>query len=423
MRLLFGTAGHTTVDGCLTRRVRGQAMHALPSDPTSKPNALNFDFRSARIVAASVCLAISSASWSAVTLGPHGSHVSVSDPSSMSEVVRSAARIFNDASGGYAGTVVFPGGLAFEWRNPTRLRIDAPALPAVAANAATAPRLLPSRWQRYRTRFLVAIAAIVAQTWLIILLLLERRRRRVAELDVRKRMAELGHVNSAAAMGEMSAAIAHELGQPLAAIRANAEAATLLLAQQPPSLEEARRALDDIVRDDERACEVIQRIAALYRKTSGLIATHIDVNALVAEVVRMNLHEAENRAVEIVMNLGANIPSITGDRIQLQQVVFNLLRNAMDAIPAPSTLRRVTVTTTQDGQHVCIAIGDSGIGIPEHTRTRIFDPFFTTKSQGLGMGLAISRRIVEAHNGRLNVMRSPMGGAQLALELPTEGAV
>lgn len=255
---------------------------------------------------------------------------------------------------------------------------------------------------------------------LIVLLLIERRRRRTAELNASLRLAELHQVNRVAALGEMSAAIAHELGQPLAAILTNAEAVSLLLAQKPPQIEEVHRALQAIVRDDQRASEVMRRITELYQK-NGCTPAPIDVNALITAVIHMNEREAVYRNVEIVLDLGENIPNIKGDRIQLEQVVLNLLRNAMDAIRADNALRRIVISTRKDDHSVRIAISDSGIGIPADAMTRIFEPFFTTKEAGIGMGLAISKRIIEAHNGRIKVLQSSMGGAQLALELPTVG--
>ena len=279
-----------------------------------------------------------------------------------------------------------------------------------------------SSLQQYRPEFFVAVAAVLLQAFLIVLLLIERRRRRTAELNARLRLAELHQVNRVAALGEMSAAIAHELGQPLAAILTNAEAVTLLLAQKPPQIEEAHQALQAIVRDNQRASDVMRRITALYQKNACTPAP-INVNALIAEVTHMNAREAAHRNVEVTLDLGAGIPTISGDRIQLQQVVLNLLRNAMDAIPDDSTVRRVIISTRRNDDGVRISVSDSGVGIPEDARAHIFEPFFTTKNQGVGLGLAISKRIVEAHNGRINVFRSPMGGAQLALELPAVGVL
>lgn len=287
------------------------------------------------------------------------------------------------------------------------------------AQAESEPRLV-FKLQQYRAEFFVAVAAIIVQASLIILLLIERRRRRTAELNASLRLTELGQMNRAAALGEMSAAIAHELGQPLAAILTNTQAAMLLITREPPQIEEAHQALRAIVRDNQRASAVMRRITALYRN-HAYDSAPIDVNELVTGVAHMNEREATHRNVEVTLDLGANIPSIKGDRIQLEQVVLNLLRNAMDAIPDDRALRRIMISTREDDHSVRVAVSDSGIGIPEDARAQIFEPFFTTKDHGIGMGLAVSKRIVEAHNGRIEVFQSPMGGAQLAIELPTAG--
>lgn len=289
-----------------------------------------------------------------------------------------------------------------------------------ATAQAEAESPLVFRLQQYRAEFFIALAAIIVQASLIILLLMERRRRRTAEFNASLHLAELGQMNRAAALGEMSAAIAHELGQPLAAILTNAETAMLLLGQEPPRVEDAHHALHGIVRDNQRATAVMRRITALYRNHAYDLA-QIDVNELVTVVARMNEREAAHRNVEMTLDLGTNIPSIKGDRIQLEQVVFNLLRNAMDAIPDERALRRIVISTREDKHCVRVAVSDSGIGIPENARAQVFEPFFSTKNNGIGMGLAVSKRIVEAHDGRIEVFHSPMGGAQLAIELPTAG--
>jgi len=255
---------------------------------------------------------------------------------------------------------------------------------------------------------LAVLAVVLLLAALLALFLWERRRRRRTEREL----------ESAVATDEMSAAIAHELRQPLAAILSNAEAALMLLERRPPRVDDVRKALHDIIQDDKRATAVIRRIAALYRG-SGPVAEKVDFNALVTKVADMIRGEAAERDIELALALDPALPHIHGDRVQLQQVVLNLVRNAMEAVAAGSEFRRVMLTTqTGEGRSIRIAVSDSGIGIPEHARAHIFEPFYTTKRQGTGMGLAVSRRIVEAHGGRLYASRSCLGGAQLALELP-----
>lgn len=292
-----------------------------------------------------------------------------------------------------------------------------PLLPGASASTpGTCAITTLSGWQWW------GLAALLLQTAAIGVLLVDRRHRLSAEREAGRRLSELAQHNHAASLGELSAAIAHELNQPLGAMLTNAEAALLMLESEPPRIEEAREALRDIARDNGRASAVLRRIGALYRG-ADVEPSEIDLNALVQEVVRLTAQEAAHRRIDVVLDLNADIPTITGDEVQLRQVVLNLLRNAMDAIPDHAATRRVQLSTELENRHVRIAVSDSGAGIPDHARAHIFEPFYTTKDQGIGMGLAISRRIAEAHNGRLDVSHSRLGGAQLALELPISEAL
>ena len=225
---------------------------------------------------------------------------------------------------------------------------------------------------------------------------------RAAELKVRKAQEEIAHLNRVSAMSELAASIAHELNQPLGAILSNAQAAQRLLARTPPDLAEVRDALAAIVDDDRRAGKVIQRMRAMLRKDEPVVAAQ-DINELVREVARLLASAALLRGATLRIELAPDLPRAGGDWIQLQQVLLNLIVNALDAVAhRPPDARLVVVQTRAPALgRVELAVTDSGEGFADANIARIFEPFFTTKAQGLGIGLAISRAIVEAHGGRL----------------------
>ena len=233
-----------------------------------------------------------------------------------------------------------------------------------------------------------------------------------AEQALRKAQAELAHVTRVTTLGELAASIAHEINQPLAALIANAEACLSWLGRDPPDLAAARRSVEWIVDDAHRASEVIRRVRALAKKTDTEKAL-LDVNELVREAMALVQRELAKNEVSLRMELAPGLPSIYGDRVQLQQVIINLVMNGIEAMQSVSDrLRRLTIRTGQDDRaRVCLTVADSGAGIPDADTKRIFTPFFTTKSGGMGMGLAICRSIVESHGGRLSAFRSEEGGA------------
>ncbi|XXX80292.1 response regulator [Sorangium sp. So ce134] len=242
---------------------------------------------------------------------------------------------------------------------------------------------------------------------------------RAAEVRVQKAQDELAHLNRVSAMSELAASIAHELNQPLAAILSNAQAALRLLAHTPPDIAEARTALDDIVADDRRAGKVIQRLRAMLRKGELSVAAQ-DLNELVREVARLMASAALLAGTTVRLELAPGLPPVRGDGVQLQQVLVNLLTNALDAVSRrPPEVRLVVVRTLPAGEgRVELSVADSGEGVPPADLERIFEPFFTSKAQGLGVGLAISRSIVEAHGGRLWAERSAGEGATFRCALP-----
>ena len=227
----------------------------------------------------------------------------------------------------------------------------------------------------------------------------ERKR---AELEAQRSRQELAHVTRVSAMGELTASLAHELNQPLTGILSNAQAARRLLEVAKPDLDELRSILRDIIDDDRRAADVIQRMRDLLRKSEPEM-THLDLNALVRDVRRLLGSDTVIRDVSIGLDLDAGQLMVTGDRVQLEQVLLNLLLNAMEAMSEqPGSDRTVVVRTrASDGHAVLTSVEDSGPGLRRGTQQMVFEPFYTTKRTGMGMGLAIARSIIEAHGGTI----------------------
>ncbi|WP_437746863.1 response regulator [Sorangium sp. So ce1504] len=242
---------------------------------------------------------------------------------------------------------------------------------------------------------------------------------RAAELKVQRAHDQLAHLNRVSAVSELAASLAHELNQPLAAILSNAQAAERLLAQTPPGIADARAALDDIVADDRRAGQVIQRIRAMLRKGELSVAA-MDLSELAREVVRLVASAALLAGTTVRLDLASGLPHVHGDGIQVQQVLLNLLVNALDAVSRRPPEARLVVVRTRpaDGRHVELSVADSGDGVAPEDLERIFEPFVTSKPHGLGVGLAISRSIIEAHGGRLWAECRPGEGATFRCALP-----
>ena len=246
--------------------------------------------------------------------------------------------------------------------------------------------------------------------------------RKQGELETQRLRQELTHIGRVSAMGELSASLAHELNQPLTAILSNAQAAQTLLACDVVDLEAMREILTDIVADDKRAAAVIRRLRSLLRK-GDLEFVPLDVNEIVSEVGWLVRNDALTRNVSLRLDLAADLPSVLGDRVQLQQVVLNLVLNGLEALRPPwAGARTLVIRTSMDGAAtVTVAVQDSGTGIDEKDTDRIFQPFYTTKAEGLGMGLAIARTIVDAHGGRLVAANNEHGGATVHFTLPMGG--
>jgi signal transduction histidine kinase len=240
-----------------------------------------------------------------------------------------------------------------------------------------------------------------------------------AELDAQRSRQELSHFTRVSTMGELTASLAHELNQPLAGILANAQAARRFLDATPPDLGEVRDILGDIVEDDKRAADVIQRLREMLRKGESRQGP-LAVNTLISEVVKLVSSEAVIRNVAVVLALDPDVPIILGDRVQLQQVVLNLLLNGLEAMGQDAGSERSIVVRTErtdtNGAHVSVC--DAGMGLHEGTQKRVFEPFYTTKPAGMGMGLAIARSIIEAHHGTIWAVNNATRGATFHFALP-----
>ena len=302
----------------------------------------------------------------------------------------------------------------FDWQQMLRWDISEADLPA---GSQIQFREL-SAWQRYSWQITFVSAIVLIQAGLISILLHEHRRRRTAEVQSRQRMAELAHINRFSTAGELTASIAHEINQPLGSILTNAETAQSILASGNPDIDELNNIVNDILQDDRRASEVIRRMRSLLRK-APFEPKGIDLNELVRETVEFLSALAVGRAVKLGSLIWPIALPIVGDRIQLQQVILNLVVNAIDAMADTSGDDRViSIRTSRAGNFAEMAISDRGPGIPEDKLNEVFEPFFTSKSKGMGMGLSIARTIVEAHDGQISADNEPGRGAVFRIKLP-----
>jgi len=240
-----------------------------------------------------------------------------------------------------------------------------------------------------------------------------------AEATLRRSLDEIAHLNRVAALGELTASMAHELNQPLAAILSNAQAASRFLASESPDLAQIRECLTDIVADDKRAGAVIQGLRSLLKKGESQPSS-IDLNEVVSDAIRLVRNDILLRNTSITFEPFSGLPLVRGDRIQLYQVALNLIMNSLDATAERSPSDRwVSVRTTEsEGGGVQLIVEDSGKGVPESDLARVFEPFFSTKREGLGMGLSITRSILQAHGGRIWAENSARRGAIFHCVLP-----
>ena len=231
--------------------------------------------------------------------------------------------------------------------------------------------------------------------------------------------AELAHVTRLTIVGELTASIAHEVNQPLGAIVTNGHACLHLLARAKPDLEEVRQAVECIIADALRAGEVIKRVRRLAKKSSGGKSPH-NINHIVREVLSLVSVELARNEIHVETQLVTGLPPVVADRIQIQQVLLNLILNSKEAMSVPTCHpRELLIQTEQTGREVKIRVADTGVGICSEDRQHVFDPFFTTKEGGLGLGLSISKTIIDAHGGRLWIKPGKKGhGTTIQFTLP-----
>jgi len=242
---------------------------------------------------------------------------------------------------------------------------------------------------------------------------------RVAQIELNRTQSELAHVMRVTSLGELTASIAHEVNQSLGAVVANADACLSWLDRQPPDLDEARVAVERIVRDGHRAGEVIRRVRALAKKADVQMAS-VSVSEIIDDAVSLLQHEAMRYRVMLRSLRPTDLPQLRGDRIQLQQVVINLMLNGMEAMQAvEDRARELLIRSELDGQnHVRVSVADSGVGLPPESAEQMFTAFYTTKPTGMGMGLSICRSIIQAHGGKIKAVPNEPFGAVFQFTLP-----
>ncbi|MDM0109485.1 ATP-binding protein [Variovorax sp. J22R24] len=279
----------------------------------------------------------------------------------------------------------------------------------------------PTFWEAYRTVAIVGGTVILLQAGLVASLMIEHHRRRKAEMALIQRGGELAHASRLAIAGELTASIAHEINQPLAAILTNADAAEMILQSGADRREDLRMILADIRRDDMRASDVIRRLRTLL-SNKQIARQAFDLAEIVSDACAILQAEARRRDVNLVVRDSAASGHVFGDPVQIQQVLINLVLNAMDAVEGmPDDRRTVVASVEAEADGLAMSARDRGPGIaPEHL-PKLFDSFFSTKRRGMGLGLAIARTIVEAHGGRIRVESEPGHGTVFHVSLPVHG--
>jgi signal transduction histidine kinase len=303
----------------------------------------------------------------------------------------------------------------FDWRELQRWNISESRLP-LGSKILFQP---PTAWDHYRWQIILIAAAFLLQSALIAGLLFEHRRRRDAEILARRGMGELANMTRFATTSALSASIAHEMKQPLAAMVTNVGAGLRWLGATEPNLKEARAALQNVIKDGNRAAQVIDSVRAMFRKDQTE-RTQLNLNDLINSVLYLLRDELQPQHIILRKNLDPQLPPVQGHRGELQQVILNLVRNAADAMKDITYRPRVLTVKSevQPPNDVLISVADSGTGIDPKHIAHIFDAFFTTKSNGMGMGLSICKSIIEDHGGRLWALPNLKHGSVFNISLP-----
>ena len=336
---------------------------------------------------------------------------------SVLDVSRQAAAVAVRILGGEKASTIntAPIGYAvpkFDWREMQRWGIVESRLPPESEIYFREP----AAWEQYRFQILAVIAVIVLQGILISGLVYEHRRRSRAEVLARNSISELAHLNRVATAGELSATIAHEINQPITGIVTRAGAALNWLSPENTNIDKARDLLGQIVATGHRASEVVTTVRAMFRKDTEA-SVPIDINTLIWSVLGLCYIDFRTHSVETRTNLDEHLPRVIGNEIQLQQVMLNLVMNAIEAMSS-SESRVLSIRSELVGKSVRVSVEDSGSGIDPTNIDRIFKPMFTTKARGMGMGLSICRAIIVGHNGRISMSFAASGRTIFRFELP-----
>jgi C4-dicarboxylate-specific signal transduction histidine kinase len=269
-------------------------------------------------------------------------------------------------------------------------------------------------------RFAVFLGAALLTTGLMEIKRRVEESRNHAEVALRQARADLARVGQVTTMGEFTASLAHEVNQPIAAAVTNANTCLRWLRREHPDVEEACEAASRVVKDATRAAEIISRIHMLFKKGAPEKEL-VDVNEVIQEMLVLLRSEAMRYSISIRTKLAQDLPPIMGDRVQLQQVLLNLMTNGIDAMKEVGGTRELMITSQPAGhEHLMVSVSDTGVGLPVQQTDQIFDPFFTTKPDGTGMGLRISRSIVESHGGRLWATDKSPRGANFCFTIPNK---
>ena len=341
-----------------------------------------------------------------------GSMMSIDDLSR--DTAGAAIEILNGASPGSVRVPPrAPGQPIFDWRELQRWGIAESRLPA----GSVVRYRSPSPWREYRAVILSAAVALTIQALLIIGLLFERRARKRAEIDSRRNLALAADASRRATTSALAHSISHELSQPLTAMMHNAEALQMMIAAQRATPDTAREVLSDIEADGARATQIINRLRTMLR-SHQLEKKPIDLRTVIKESLALVAYDQRTRQVAVTVDLSSNPCVSNGDEVLLQQVIVNLVMNAVDAMAElPPARRRITITSEVKGADVEISVSDTGPGLPADIISALFTPFVTTKSHGLGIGLTIARSIVGAHGGTIVALNNPEGGATFTVTL------
>jgi signal transduction histidine kinase len=329
-----------------------------------------------------------------------------------------AARMLSgEVPGEIKPPVIGLGRPTFDWRELERWSIREASLP----EGSLVRFRVPSAWAEYRVQIAAVCAAMLMQGALIVWLIFEHRRRHLAEVRSRNSLAQLAQMNRVSTVGELSASIAHEINQPLTGITTRAGAALRWLSRDPPDFQKARDALSQIVAASSRTSEIVTSIRAMFGKGPNE-RSDVDLNRIITtvrEIVRIELQKNE---IEVELALAAALPKVSCSRVQIEQVVLNLVINAVEAMQ-PVRPRILRISSDLSGpEAVRVSIADSGTGIDPAHIDQVFKALFTTKPGGIGIGLAICRSIIESHAGRIWVSPAPQRGAVFHFELPVSAA-